>query len=112
MGGAQPGVIPMNRRPKLSLVSNRELNKKQALNLNSDKRVGTKPSPLFETQDVGDTGNVFTNTHVGKEPSVEKSGPQCSSTKLGWPDRRFVVKAAIVAVTVALSIFLLKRRLM
>lgn len=112
MDGAQPGVVPMSRRPKLSLVSNRALNKKQALNLDSGKPAGTPRSRGFQARETASTDKVSPHPHIREVRSANTRRSQDIQSRPGWPDKRLVVKVVIVAATVALSIFLLKRRLM
>jgi hypothetical protein len=102
----------MSRRPKLSLVSNRELNKKQALNLDSRKPAGTLQSRGFQAKETASADKVSPHPHIREVRSAKVKRPRDTQTSSDWPDKRLVAKVVIVVATVALSIFLLKRRLM
>jgi hypothetical protein len=102
----------MNRRPKLSLVSNRELNKKQALNFETDKRTGAKQSPELEVKGPDAMEQAF--THQPAKPELEPAGNRQNGQPgpSYWPSTRLLTQAVIVVVTVALSVYLVKRRLL
>jgi len=102
----------MSRRPKLSLVSNRELNKKQALNLDSRKPAGTPQSRGFQTKETASADKVSPHPHIREVRSANVKRPLDTQKSSGWPDKRLVAKVVIVVATVAFSIFLLKQRLM
>lgn len=99
----------MNRRPKLSLVSNRELNKKQALDF----------EPAKESEKTLDSD--FAAESAGRRPSQERFKPQrlvseqekrTRQKSSQWPDGKLILKGVIVVTAVALSLYLLKRRIL
>ena len=97
----------MNRRPKLSLVSNIEQNKKQALGLEAAKQTGTKQSHEFEAY----TEEMPPPKSVRSEQMPARKRRDSEPKNSGWPNGSQLAKAVVVAVTVALSLYLLKRRL-
>lgn len=100
----------MNRRPKLSLVSNIEQNKKQALGLEAAKQTGTKPSHEFEAKGSGYTEEMPPPKPVRSEQMPARKRRDSEPKNSGWPNGSQLAKAVVVAVTVALSLYLLKRR--
>ncbi len=97
----------MSRRPKLSLSPDNNTHKKQAsgffeaaapsthANTTQD---ATKPAP----EDIGNRNSTS---------GIDKTVPQVSQTTT-WPTGRQFVKVVLVVVAAALSLYLLKRRLL
>jgi len=100
----------MNRRPKLSLVSNRELNKKQALGFEVTKQAGEEPSREFEARGAGSIRETPPRKPFQPEQLVASNRRDDQPKNSGWPDGRQLAKVVVVVMTVALSLYLLKRR--
>jgi len=100
----------MSRRPKLSLVSNRELKKKQALDFSAPKASEKEPDRDPEAEQI-EPVTKKTN-HEPFRPVRLVSEQEKTKRQQGnvWPDGKLLLKAAVVVVTFALSVYLLKRR--
>lgn len=102
----------MSRRPKLTLVSNRELNKKQALDYPASQASDKKPD-----MDTGAKKSDSTTKKTNQEPfravrlvsEQEKTRRQKRNV---WPDGKLLLKTVAVVAAFALSAYLLKRRLL
>lgn len=112
MGGAQHGVISMNRRPKLSLVSNRELHKKQALSFETGDQTETKQSPEFEAKAPDAAPEIPPRGPAESEQRAGDNRRDQQTQNSAWPNGRLLVKVAIAVATVAVSLYLVKRRLL
>lgn len=98
----------MSRRPKLSLVQNRETSKKQALAFDVDRAPAaseSSPPPAAPPRSAVEPVQPEQLQADNQQPTQKKGSS-------GWPQGRLLAKAAIVAVTVALSIYLLRRRVL
>lgn len=100
----------MNRRPKLSLVSNRELNKRQALGFEATKQSGEEPSLEFEAKGADSIRETLPRKPFQPEQLVASNRRDDQPENSGWPNGGQLAKAVVAVVAVALSIYLLKRR--
>ena len=93
----------MSRRPKLNLSSDNNTHKKQALGFESAVPADqTDAMPETSASAPEDLGVQDATSGLGK------TAPQASA----WPVNRKWVKVVLVAVAAALSLYLLKRRLL
>jgi len=97
----------MNRRPKLSLISSRELKKKQALDFGSSEAPEKEPDMGIASEPAGKESCREPVRPVRLVSEQEKMKPQESN---GRPDGKVILKAVVVVATFALSVYLLKRR--
>lgn len=102
----------MNRRPKLSLDANRALNKRQAL----DSEPSARPTTGQGTESAAEAPDSAPGAPYPKpfqsERLVARNRDQQQRGGAAWHNGKPILKAMIVVLTAALSIYLLKRRLL
>ncbi len=98
----------MNRRPKLSLVSNRKLDKRQALDTSNNRDQTREQS----RNDIGAEESFAPASSVGGMESEQLQARIRRRPRSSWLTPSVLAKAFVVATTFALTVYILKRRLL
>jgi len=99
----------MNRRPKLSLISNGEPKKKQALDFEASELSNKQPDMGLASEPTDEVSHHEPIRPVRLISEQEKKRQPKSSA---WPNGKVILKAVVVVTAFALSVYLLKRRLL